>query len=173
MTRRSLRLTIPLACAAALSVGSWPGTAKAQAGFSQTVRNTISVSVPGVAGVSAMTAPRIVRRMTGRLELTAVVTVKANAPYRVHVYASLPELGREGVRVSVRDAQGVFLPLQESRAVTVVEYGQPGTRRVEVTYRIEGNDALLPQAPAVVMRYEALVERGPSEIATIAAGGGA
>lgn len=172
MMPRSFRSHL-LCALATLVAAAIPARAGAQAAFSQTVRTTLSVSVPGVAGIAAVSAPRVRASATRQVELSATVTVKANAPYRVTAHLAAPELVRDGVRVWVRDASGQFRRLDETGMVSVVEYGLPGAMRPsQVIYRIEAGSASQLRAASRALRYEARVEQAPpaSAVVTDAAG---
>ena len=157
----------------ALLVGA-AATSQAQSTYRATVRTTVSVAVPGVAGVVAVAAPRLRARRASHVDISAIVVVKANGPYTLSAWMPTTALAQADVRVWVRDAEGVFRLLDGDASVSVVERGAPGPRRqTEVVYRIEANNpSALSRIASMALRYDAMPYRPPMAGTDMVATGG-
>lgn len=149
-TARSL-MTVALFAAALIA----PATASAQSQQARSRSSRVTASMPAVAVVRHVTAPKVHARRDGRVELVTAVTVAANTKYRVVVRtpAALPA----GLRVLVRDANGVYVRL--GGAPVQVARGERGTTLREVAYRVEGDgEALRAAAPRLSFSVERTTE---------------
>jgi hypothetical protein len=172
MTAPTIVRSLSSAVFAALLFGAAPA-ARAQATYTATIRTTVSVAVPRVAGVVAVAAPRVRAHRRSQLDVAATVIVKANTPYTLVAWLPGAALARTGVRVMVRDAHGLFRELRGAEQVAVVERGAPGARRQsEIVYRVEAGDASALSNAAVALRYDAIPERAPVPSANVVTAGG-